>query len=164
MSMGEGQEEYAVKAMNEGAKNGSWVLLQNCELGLDLMVKMEDFLANLYASEGFDANFRLFITALPEKTFPLGLLQMSTKVTNEPPAGLKAGVLKSYTVLVDQDRLERVDTVQWRQLLFALCFMHSLCKSVASSVRSAGVSRMNTTTVILRHASCSWRSTYTMAA
>ena len=125
MSMGEGQEEYAVKAMNEGAKNGSWVLLQNCELGLDLMVKMEDFLANLYASEGFDANFRLFITALPEKTFPLGLLQMSTKVTNEPPAGLKAGVLKSYTVLVDQDRLERVDTVQWRQLLFALCFMHS---------------------------------------
>jgi dynein heavy chain len=123
MSMGEGQEEYAVKAMNDGAKNGTWVLLQNCELGLDLMVKMEDFLSKLM--EDCDAGFRLFITALPEKTFPLGLLQMSTKVTNEPPAGLKAGVLKSYTVLVDQERLERVDSVQWRQLLFALCFLHS---------------------------------------
>jgi dynein heavy chain len=51
---------------------------------------------------------------------------MSTKVTNEPPAGLKAGVLKSYTVIVDQERLERVDTVEWRQLLFSLCFLHSV--------------------------------------
>eukprot|EP01042_Synura_sphagnicola_P030591 gene30591-39415_t len=53
---------------------------------------------------------------------------MSTKVTNEPPAGLKAGILRSYTIIVDQDRLERVDqgAAQWRQLLFALCFLHSV--------------------------------------
>ena len=125
ISMGEGQDEYAIKAMLAGAANGTWVLLQNCELGLDLMVKMEDFVARL--TESMDPNFRLFITALPDPAFPLTLLQMSTKVTNEPPAGLKAGVLKSYTVLVDQDRLERVDqgAAQWRQLLFALCFLHS---------------------------------------
>jgi len=123
MSMGEGQEEYAVKAMLDGARAGTWVLLQNCELGLDLMVKMEDFLTKLM--DDCDNGFRLFITALPEPTFPLGLLQMSTKVTNEPPAGLKAGVLKSYMILVDQERLERVDSMQWRQLLFALCFLHS---------------------------------------
>lgn len=48
------------------------------------------------------------------------------KVTNEPPAGLKAGILRSYTVIVDQERLERVETTQWRQLLFALCFLHSV--------------------------------------
>lgn len=126
ISMGEGQEPVAVRAMQEGAKNGSWVLLQNCELGLELMATMEDFLEKL--REGMDPGFRLFITALPERTFPLGLLQISTKVTNEPPAGLKAGILRSYTVIVDQDRLERVDqgASQWRQLLFALCFMHSV--------------------------------------
>jgi len=50
---------------------------------------------------------------------------MCTKVTGEPPAGMRAGVLRSYMTLVDQDRLERVETEQWRQLLFALCFMHS---------------------------------------
>merc|ERR1712072_1434100 len=78
--------------------------------------------------DGCEPAFRLFITALPDKNFPLGLLQMSTKVTNEPPAGLRAGVLKSYTVLVDQDRLERVDTQakEWHQLLFSLCFLHSV--------------------------------------
>lgn len=125
VSMGEGQEPVAIKAMQNGAANGTWVLLQNCELGLELMATMEEFLEKL--KEGSDPNFRLFITALPDKAFPLGLLQMSTKVTNEPPAGLKAGILKSFTIIVDQDRLERVDqgAQQWRQLLFALCFLHS---------------------------------------
>jgi dynein heavy chain len=125
ISMGEGQEPVAIKAMQSGAAAGTWVLLQNCELGLELMATMEEFLEKL--RENMDPNFRLFITALPDRAFPLGLLQMSTKVTNEPPSGLKAGVLKSYTIIVDQDRLERVDqgAAQWRQLLFSLCFLHS---------------------------------------
>jgi len=122
VSLGQGQEPVAIKAMNAAAINGgSWVVLQNCELGLPLMVIMEEFLGNLVKEE----NFRLFLSCLPSKEFPLGLLQMSTKVTNEPPAGLKAGLLRTYTVQVDQDRLERVETVQWRQLLFVLSFLHS---------------------------------------
>lgn len=57
----------------------------------------------------------------PNKSQPLTL-----QVTNEPPAGLKAGILRSYTVIVDQERLERVETAQWRQLLYTLCFLHSV--------------------------------------
>merc|ERR1711871_1470248 len=123
VSLGQGQEPVAIKAMNAAAINGgSWGILQNSELGLPLMEIMEDFLHNLEREEGF----RLFISALPSKEFPMGLLQMCTKVTNEPPAGLRAGLLRSYTVMVDQERLERVETSQWRQLVFALCFLHSI--------------------------------------
>jgi dynein heavy chain len=126
ISLGEGQEPVALKAINAGVVNGTWVLLQNCELGLGLMNEMEPIINKLRG--GMDPNFRLFITALPHPEFPLGLLQMCTKVTNDPPAGLRAGLLRSYTpgVMVDQDRLERVDTAQWRQLIFALCFLHSV--------------------------------------
>ena len=46
--------------------------------------------------EAIDPQFRLFITCLPHKDFPLGLLQMSTKVTNEPPMGLKAGLISAF--------------------------------------------------------------------
>jgi len=126
ISLGEGQEPVALKAINAGVINGSWVLLQNCELGLGLMNDMESIINKLKG--GMDPNFRLFITALPHPEFPLGLLQMCSKVTNDHPAGLRAGLLRSYTpgVMVDQDRLERVETAQWRQLLFALCFLHSI--------------------------------------
>jgi dynein heavy chain len=122
ISLGEGQEPVAIKAMNQAAINGDWVLLQNCELGLGLMVIMEEYLGGLVKDPGF----RLFITAMPSKEFPLGLLQMSTKVTNEPPAGLQAGLLRSYTVTVTTDRLERVESAMWRQLLYCLCFLHSV--------------------------------------
>jgi dynein heavy chain len=126
ISLGQGQEPVAARAINAGVVNGTWVMLQNCELGLGLMNEMEDMILKL--RDNMDPNFRLFITALPHPEFPLGLLQMCTKVANEPPAGLKAGMLRSYTpgVMVDQDKIERVETAQWRQLLYALCFLHSI--------------------------------------
>merc|ERR1719473_420569 len=123
--MGEGQEPVAEAAIRLASEQGSWVLLQNCELGLPLMEVLEDLLMEEIFPIAHP-NFRLFITAAEHPKFPLGLLQMCTKVTNEPPAGMRAGVMRSYTVMVDQDRLERIDTELWRQLLFNLCFLHSV--------------------------------------
>ena len=125
VSLGEGQEPVATRAMEAAAAEGGWVLLQNCELGLGLMNDMEVLMGRLVA-EGLEPSFRLFITALPSKEFPLGVLQMCTKVTNEPPAGLRACMSRWYTVVVTADRLDRVDTAQWRQLLFGICFLHSV--------------------------------------
>lgn len=47
ISLGEGQEPVAIKAMNAAAVNGTWVLLQNCELGIPLMVQMEDLIGKM---------------------------------------------------------------------------------------------------------------------
>ncbi len=35
-------------------------------------------------------------------------------------------MLRSYSTIVDQDRLERIDSPQWRQLVYVLCFLHSV--------------------------------------
>eukprot|EP00937_MAST-01D_sp_MAST-1D-sp2_P000194 g194.t1 len=124
VSLGEGQEPVGTNAMQVAAKEGGWVLLQNCELGLGLMNEMEGLMADL--SPTLDPAFRLFITALPHPDFPLGVLQMCTKVTNEPPSGLRASMSRWYTVVVTTDRLERIETKQWRQLLYSCCFLHSV--------------------------------------
>jgi dynein heavy chain len=128
ISMGEGQDKPAMAAISKAAEGGGWVLLQNCELSLELMDKMEDILVGYCEGdqELFNDDFRLFITAAPDKNFPLGLLQMGTKVTNEPPSGLRAGLMRSYTTTVDQDRMERVDGDLWKRLLFVMCFLHSV--------------------------------------
>ena len=125
--MGEGQDVVALRAIASATTNGSWVLLQNCHLGLDFIDSLEDLLIKLKAPESMcSPDFRFFITTEPHPKFSIGLLQMSTKVTNEPPKGLRAGLLRSYTVIVDQDRIERIESVTWRTLLFALCFTHSV--------------------------------------
>ncbi|KAA0177346.1 hypothetical protein FNF27_01124 [Cafeteria roenbergensis] len=124
VSMGQGQEVVAKRALQAGIVNGTWVLLQNCELGLGLMGEMEGWLASV--RDSIHPDFRFFITALPDPKFPLGLLQMSTKVTNEPPAGLSANLMRSYSTTVDQDRLERIEGSTWRQLVWSLCFLHAV--------------------------------------
>jgi dynein heavy chain len=127
VSMGEGQDVVALRAINGATANGSWVLLQNCHLGLDFIDSLEDIMIKLKAPDsGCSPDFRLFITTEPHPKFSIGLLQMGTKVTNEPPKGLRAGLQRSYTVMVDQDRLERIETSTWRALLFTLCFTHSV--------------------------------------
>lgn len=127
VSMGEGQDVVALRAINSATLNGSWVLLQNCHLGLDFIDTLEDFFLKLRLPESnCSSDFRLFITTEPHPKFSIGLLQMSIKVTNEPPKGLRAGLQRSYTVIVDQDRLERIESSTWRVLLFTLCFLHSV--------------------------------------
>ncbi|ETN06717.1 hypothetical protein PPTG_12758 [Phytophthora nicotianae INRA-310] len=135
ISMGEGQEAVAARTVASAMLNGSWVLLQNCHLGLNYMDTLSETLttanssansANAAVTPARAPEFRLFLTSEPHPDFPISLLHRSMKVTNEPPAGLRAGLLRSFTVLVDQDKLDRLETPSWRSLLFAVCFLHAV--------------------------------------
>lgn len=125
VSMGEGQEPYARKAMEQGMEEGAWCLLQNAHLGLGFMGKIEEDLIKYHEERTVSGEFRLWITCEPHPDFPINLLQISIKVTNEPPRGMKAGLLRSYSSVVDGERLGRVETKEWRDIVFTLCFLHS---------------------------------------
>jgi dynein heavy chain len=129
ISMGQGQEPAARKLVTQGMMQGSWVLLQNCHLGLKMMNELEGTLLNKRANEPDEVmdEFRLWISAEPHPKFPIGLLQMSIKVTNEAPAGVRAGLKGSYAWLT-QDHLDAItgpSQLTWRTMLYALCFMHT---------------------------------------
>eukprot|EP00462_Mataza_sp_D1_P007532 CAMPEP_0175123998 /NCGR_PEP_ID=MMETSP0087-20121206/2542_1 /TAXON_ID=136419 /ORGANISM="Unknown Unknown, Strain D1" /LENGTH=4569 /DNA_ID=CAMNT_0016405727 /DNA_START=105 /DNA_END=13811 /DNA_ORIENTATION=+ len=125
VSMGEGQEPFAKKAVDLSMEEGGWALLQNCHLGLGFMRTMDEELQKAKAEKEVHEAFRLWITCEPHKDFPINLLQSSVKVTNEPPAGMKAGLFRSFTSTVDAERLARVETKEWRDLVFGMCFLHS---------------------------------------
>mmetsp|Transcript_11859 Transcript_11859/g.17623 ORF Transcript_11859/g.17623 Transcript_11859/m.17623 type:complete len:4548 (-) Transcript_11859:28-13671(-) len=128
ISMGQGQAEAAHEYIKNGMANGGWVLLQNCHLGIDYLVVLEPIIMELHekmAKGEVDESFRVWITAEPTAKFPINLLQMSIKCTDDPPTGLKAGLMKSYT-WITQQLLDKVDSNEWKQLLFTTCFLHSV--------------------------------------
>ena len=125
VSMGQGQEVVAQKLINNAIGSGGWVLLQNTHLGLKYLLQLEQQMLKL---EEVDDLFRLWITSEPTTRFPIGLLQMSIKITNEAPVGLKAGMKRSYQWLT-QDTLDTIGVFlakEWRTLLYTMCFAHSI--------------------------------------
>merc|ERR1719379_1507666 len=123
VSMGEGQEKVAREKNGCAFLSGGWVILQNCHLGIDYMNELED---TLIKTQSIDDDFRLWITCEITPRFPIGLLQMVIKVTLEPPAGLKAGLFRTYTTMVTQELLDKIDHEKWRTIVFVQSFLHSV--------------------------------------
>ena len=123
VSMGEGQEVIAWDKMKAGFLTGSWVVLQNCHLGLGFMNQLEEILTK---TPEIDEEFRLWITCEVTNKFPIGLLQMSIKVTMEPPMGLKAGLYRTYTTTVSQELVDKIDHEKWRRLVYVQALLHSI--------------------------------------
>lgn len=93
--MGQGQEFHARKMITDSMTSGGWVLLQNVHLSLSFCTEVIDMLVD---TEYIDDTFRMWVTTEPHSDFPIGLLQMAIKFTNEPPQGIRASMKRSYQV------------------------------------------------------------------
>ena len=125
VSMGEEQEIAAKGHILNGFRDGFWVILNNCHLSLEFMSELEDILNPKDVK--IHENFRLWLSAEPHQQFPLGLLRMALKVVLEPPKGLKAGISRTYSTMVNADFLEKVEPYEkWKNMVFMVCFLHSV--------------------------------------
>jgi len=68
--------------------------------------------------------FRLFLSADPSNGVPIGILDRSIKLTNEPPAGLKANMKRAWSYF-SKEEIEDKDA-KIKSILFALCYFHSI--------------------------------------
>ncbi|XP_023668206.2 dynein axonemal heavy chain 6 [Paramormyrops kingsleyae] len=127
ISLGQGQGPIAEKMIREGMKTGSWVFLQNCHLAVSWMLAMEELIKSFTEPDTIiHENFRLFLSSMPTKVFPVTVLQNSVKVTNEPPKGLRANVRRAFTEITGSFFEEHMLARQWRKIVFGMCFFHAV--------------------------------------
>ncbi|XP_039763737.1 dynein heavy chain 5, axonemal [Pararge aegeria] len=122
VSMGQGQEIVARKMISDSMNDGGWVLLQNIHLSLPFCVEAMDALIE---TEHIQDSFRLWLTTEVHTDFPIGLLQMAIKFTNEPPQGIRASMKRTYQNIT-QDSLDYSSLSQWPPLLYAVAFLHTI--------------------------------------
>jgi len=125
ISLGQGQGPKATKMIENAQGSGGWVLLSNCHLMESWMPSLEAVVEQLNP-EAMSNNFRLWLTSMPAKSFPVQVLQNGIKMTNEPPSGLRANLLRSYSVITDDlfKLSEKPDV--FKPLLFGFCFFHAI--------------------------------------
>ncbi|KAL3286856.1 hypothetical protein HHI36_001344 [Cryptolaemus montrouzieri] len=73
----------------------------------------------------FNKNFRLWLTTEEHEKFPISLLQMCIKFTNEAPSGIRAGLTRTY-ISMNQDMLDYSDSKQYIPLIYAISFLHTI--------------------------------------
>jgi dynein heavy chain len=130
VSMGTGQEERAKAALvaASAATGGEWVVLQNVHLSVLFCNDIaETMRAMRFKSDVAPAHpsFRLFLTTAPTQGFPVALLQAAYQVTDEPPRGIRAAMLRSFNML-SQDLLDSIALREWRVLVYAATHLHSV--------------------------------------
>ena len=105
-------------------------LSQNCHLAQSWMLAMERLVKNLSETpDEIHDDYRLFLSSMPAKHFPVSVLQNSVKVTNEPPKGLRANIRRALAELTpsffeENSKWQRRRALQQCPLTLYLPMMH----------------------------------------
>eukprot|EP00048_Salpingoeca_helianthica_P012917 m.190889 g.190889 ORF g.190889 m.190889 type:complete len:3952 (+) comp15437_c5_seq39:290-12145(+) len=125
ISLGQGQGPRAEAMLKSAMERGTWVFFQNCHLAPSWMPTLERLI------EGIDPgkvhrDFRLWLTSVPSPHFPVSILQNSAKMTVEPPRGVKANLLESFSAFDDNYLNGCTKPDEFRKLVLSLCMFHGV--------------------------------------
>lgn len=125
ISLGQGQGPRAEAMMRQAMDRGRWVFFQNCHLSPSWMPTLERLIEQIDGDK-VHRDFRLWLTSMPSPKFPVSVLQNSSKMTMEPPRGIKANLLKSFIGFSDDFLNSNTKQSEFKFLLFSLCVFHGV--------------------------------------
>lgn len=132
ISMGQGQEQIALNALQQCAEKGNWLMIQNVHLMQEWMRVFERAL-EVEVEKGPHPDFRVFISSEPPglphmEIIPESVLQNSIKVSNQAPQDLKANLRRAISKF-DAAYYEKAKDhkyLEFKALIFGLIMFHAL--------------------------------------
>lgn len=118
--MGEGQEQSALKALDDASQIGNWVCLKNLHLMTSWLPELSQKIQSLSPHK----DFRLWLVTEPHDKFSSVLTQTCLKISYEAPQGIKNNLLRTYTTW-DNKHIQKQSGTGAR-LLFVLAYIHAL--------------------------------------
>ncbi|ETN45168.1 uncharacterized protein HMPREF1541_10045 [Cyphellophora europaea CBS 101466] len=109
----------ADKAITGAAANGTWVLIKNVHLAPQWLQSLEKRLSALKPHD----DFRLFLSMESSPKIPVNLIRASRALVYEQPAGMRANMKDTLTVLSDRSVQAPVEK---GRLYLLLCFLHAI--------------------------------------
>lgn len=109
----------ADKAISSAASSGSWVLIKNVHLAPQWLQSLEKRLSVLKPHD----KFRLFLSLEASPKIPVNLIRASRSLMYEQPAGIRANMKDTLSVLSDRGARAPVEK---GRLYFLLCFLHAV--------------------------------------
>ncbi|RMZ84735.1 hypothetical protein DV737_g982, partial [Chaetothyriales sp. CBS 132003] len=109
----------ADKSITAAAANGTWVMVKNVHLAPQWLQGLEKRLSALRPHP----DFRLFLSMESNPKIPVNLLRASRTLVYEQPAGIRANMKDTLTVLSDRGSKAPVER---GRLYLLLCFLHAV--------------------------------------
>lgn len=110
----------AEKAINSASKTGRWVMLKNVHLAPQWLVQLEKKLHTLQPHP----TFRLFLTLEIHPKIPVNLLRAGRIFVFEPPPGIKANLLRTFSAVPAQRMMKAPG--ERARLYFLLAWFHAV--------------------------------------
>ena len=89
------------------------------------MPTLERLVENIDPSK-VSRDFRLWLTSMPSPKFPVSILQNGSKMTVEPPRGIKANLMEAYHAFNDNYLNASSKPDEFKKLLLSLCMFHGV--------------------------------------
>lgn len=109
----------ADKAISSASAQGTWVLIKNVHLAPQWLQSLEKRLGALKPHD----DFRLFLSMETSPKIPVNLIRACRSLIYEQPAGIRANMKDTLSVLSDRGTAVPVEK---GRLYFLLCFLHAV--------------------------------------
>ncbi|KAK0162631.1 hypothetical protein PV327_006394 [Microctonus hyperodae] len=131
VSLSDNHIEHVHKIILQAQEEGKWVFLENCHFAKNWLLQLEKIYESFNASK-CALEFRLWLSTVPTRLFPINILQNGIKIICDVPSNLKQNLINLYytyplnkpeifTSCPGKDKI-------LAKLIYAFAFFHVLVK------------------------------------